>query len=88
MSNLDTKVRYQLVTRMNTFFTIDEKTGTIWITKPLDREISETYKLLVQAYSHGNPSFPAQTSIFVHIRDINDQLRVAEVRTFYQIIFW
>lgn len=41
-------VRYQLVSRMNSFFAIGRKSGLITIRKPLDREVSETYKLNIQ----------------------------------------
>ena len=47
---LNSTVRYQLVSRMNSFFSIQTKTGLISIRKPLDREVSETYKLIIQEY--------------------------------------
>jgi hypothetical protein len=42
--------RYYLISEMRSHFTINSLTGAIRINKPLDREVSDIYKLLIDVY--------------------------------------
>uniref|UniRef100_A0A8C4Q5R5 Uncharacterized protein n=1 Tax=Eptatretus burgeri TaxID=7764 RepID=A0A8C4Q5R5_EPTBU len=53
-------------------FSIDPRTGTISVARPLDREMIEMFELLVEARDSGFPPYSRYIPITVDIEDIND----------------
>ena len=53
-------------------FQVDPKSGVIELRKPLDRETTEMYSLIVQATDQGSPSLSSTATVNVTLLDIND----------------
>ena len=65
-------------------FRIDEKTGAITIKSELDYEISHIYHLSIVAQDKGPDSIPGDTTIVVHLTDINDNAPEININTLSQ----
>lgn len=64
------KVEYRITN--GSPFRIQEETGVILVTEPLDREQQGTYILTVLAQDGGDPSQEAFAIVFVNVLDMND----------------
>ena len=53
-------------------FAIDSKTGSISVSGLLDREVTESVRLIVEASDHGERSLVSQVNVTVEILDVND----------------
>jgi hypothetical protein len=67
ISETDEKIFYELLTESP--FIIDRLTGQIQLSKTLDYEREESYRLTVKAFEN---TIPAYASIFIRVIDIND----------------
>ncbi|KAG1956024.1 protocadherin Fat [Pimephales promelas] len=65
------EVRYTLLGGAGRF-NIDQETGVITLTEPLDRETQDTYHLVITAQDQGRPSSSATANLDVSVTDIND----------------
>ncbi|TKS68438.1 Protocadherin-16 Protein dachsous -like protein 1 [Collichthys lucidus] len=55
------------------FFTIEEKTGLLFLSAPLDYETQRFHRLTVRAVDHGLPSLSSTQTLTVEVGDVNDQ---------------
>ena len=67
-------LRYSIISPMKNFFSIDSRTGEIFLKRPLDREVTPVAKVFIRVKDRENPSLSAQAQLMVHIRDQNDQI--------------
>lgn len=65
-------------------FQIDPKSGVIELRKPLNRETTEMYSLIVQATDQGSPSLSSTATVNVTLLDINDNAPLCS-HSFYVI---
>ncbi|NXG42232.1 CAD19 protein, partial [Psilopogon haemacephalus] len=72
--NDDSPVRYSIVQGMhlNRLFSIDEHNGTIFTTKPLDREIASWHNITVTATETRNPEKISEANVYIQVLDVND----------------
>ncbi|KAG9271872.1 protocadherin-20-like [Astyanax mexicanus] len=70
-SRLNGEVSYRLIQSPH-LFNIDEATGVLSASKPLDRERQSAYVLTVLAKDQGSPSLEALVSVSVNVLDLND----------------
>ncbi|XP_071593180.1 cadherin-19 isoform X1 [Heliangelus exortis] len=70
----DSPVRYSIVNGMQLkrLFSIDEHNGTIFTTKPLDREAASWHNLTVTATETRNPEKISEVNVHIQVLDIND----------------
>ncbi|XP_053711047.1 protocadherin-23 isoform X2 [Synchiropus splendidus] len=54
-------------------FTLEEKTGLLFLLAPLDFETQSVYRLTVRAVDHGRPSLTSTHTLTVEVVDVNDQ---------------
>ncbi|CAL8349145.1 unnamed protein product [Arctogadus glacialis] len=54
-------------------FSLNPNTGSLSISKPLDREEEETFNLTVVAKDHGTPRRTSSQLLCVHVIDVNDE---------------
>ncbi|KAH8260153.1 hypothetical protein KR026_003918, partial [Drosophila bipectinata] len=64
-------VRYSLLTA-NSSFQVHPVTGEISTREPLDRELRETYELIVEARDQGTPVRSARVPVSIRVTDVND----------------
>ena len=64
--------RYSLVDDGEGRFTIDSTTGLVTTTTTLDRELEDSYQLVVMAADDGLLSRSAVVTLDVHVDDLND----------------
>ncbi|XP_072240912.1 protocadherin-23 [Leuresthes tenuis] len=64
------------------FFTLEEKTGLLFLSIPLDYETQRVHRLTVRAVDHGLPSLSSTQTLTVEVGDVNDQAPVFS-QTFY-----
>ncbi|KAG7237073.1 hypothetical protein INR49_032818 [Caranx melampygus] len=57
----------------NGFFTLEEKTGLLFLSAPLDYERQRFHRLTVRAVDHGLPSLSSTQTLTVEVGDVNDQ---------------
>jgi hypothetical protein len=57
---------------LNNTFQVNETTGEITLSKPLDRERVDFYKIVVLATDNGDRPMTGTTIVFVNVEDIND----------------
>ena len=69
---------------LNESFEIDISTGLLLSSVSLDRELVQTYVLLVTATDNGIPPLSASTCVFINITDTNDEIPVFN-DTLYQV---
>ncbi|XP_044045793.1 protocadherin-23 [Siniperca chuatsi] len=55
------------------FFTLEEKTGLLFLSAPLDYETQRFHRLTVRAVDHGLPSLSSTQTLTVEVGDVNDQ---------------
>ena len=65
-------ISYQITSGDTRKFTIDSKTGAITTSARLDREQASSYRLVVTAKDHGNPSLSSTVAVMVTVLDEND----------------
>ncbi|XP_072519992.1 protocadherin-20 [Salminus brasiliensis] len=70
-SQRNAKVSYQLI-QSPLVFNIDEATGVLSVSKPLDRERQSAYVLTVLARDQGSPPLEALVSVSINVLDQND----------------
>lgn len=70
-SLLNGKVSYQLI-HAPPVFNIDEATGVLSVSEPLDREQQGSYVLTVLAKDQGSPSLETHVSVTINVLDQND----------------
>ncbi|XP_068583246.1 protocadherin-23 [Cebidichthys violaceus] len=58
------------------FFTLEEKTGLLFLSTPLDYETQRFHRLTVRAVDHGLPSLSSTQTLTVEVGDVNDQTPV------------
>ena len=72
-SGANAEVRYSIVGGDSTgSFSIDEATGRIEVSGPLDREVVAVYNLAVAARDQGSPSLQDTINVVVRLLDVND----------------
>ena len=64
--------RYSLVDNGEGRFTIDSTSGLVTTTTSLDRELEDSYQLVVMAADDGLLSRSAVVTLDVHVDDLND----------------
>ncbi|KAK3739519.1 hypothetical protein QZH41_016191, partial [Actinostola sp. cb2023] len=57
-------------------FTIDDSTGAIRVSSPLDRETTPSFALIIEARDGGVPSLSSKCLVNVNITDVNDNAPV------------
>ncbi|CAB1460904.1 unnamed protein product [Pleuronectes platessa] len=57
----------------NGFFTLEEKTGLLFLSAPLDYETQRLHPLTVRAVDHGLPQLSSTQTLTVEVGDVNDQ---------------
>ncbi|XP_019956840.2 protocadherin-23 [Paralichthys olivaceus] len=57
----------------NGFFTLEEKTGLLFLSAPLDYETQRLHHLTVRAVDHGLPPLSSTQTLTVEVGDVNDQ---------------
>uniref|UniRef100_A0A7N8YCI1 Protocadherin-16 n=1 Tax=Mastacembelus armatus TaxID=205130 RepID=A0A7N8YCI1_9TELE len=55
------------------FFTLEEKTGLLFLSAPLDYETQRLHRLTVRAVDHGLPSLSSTQTLTIEVGDVNDQ---------------
>uniref|UniRef100_A0A667XAH2 Cadherin domain-containing protein n=1 Tax=Myripristis murdjan TaxID=586833 RepID=A0A667XAH2_9TELE len=55
------------------FFTLEEKTGLLYLAAPLDYEAQRSHRLTIQAADQGQPCLSSTQTLTVEVRDVNDQ---------------
>ncbi|XP_070846605.1 protocadherin-23 [Chaetodon trifascialis] len=55
------------------FFTLEEKTGLLFLSAPLDYETQRFHHLTVRAVDRGLPSLSSTQTLTVEVEDVNDQ---------------
>lgn len=81
-------VQYRIVNDVLGHFSISPKTGQIEVSRPLDREVQATYRLVIEAYDLGTPeSLSSAISIIIDIVDIPDTAPICNPR-FYDITIY
>lgn len=74
---LNSKLVYSIVNPDNTLpFWIDSTTGDIKVKSELDREKQDSYSFVVKAKDQGTPVLSDTASVFLTIRDVNDNAPV------------
>ncbi|XP_020495326.2 protocadherin-23 [Labrus bergylta] len=58
------------------FFTLEEKTGLLFLSAPLDYETQRLHHLTVHAVDHGLPFLSSTQTLMVEVLDVNDQTPV------------
>ncbi|KAM4750324.1 protocadherin-23 isoform 2-T3 [Anableps anableps] len=54
------------------FFTLEDKTGLLFLSAPLDYETQRVHRLTVQAVDQGAPSLSSTQTLTVEVGDVND----------------
>lgn len=62
----------------NGFFMMEEKTGLLFLSAPLDYETQRIHRLTVRAVDHGLPSLSSTQTLTIEVSDVNDQPPVFE----------
>ncbi|XP_041641522.1 protocadherin-23 [Cheilinus undulatus] len=58
------------------FFTLEEQSGLLFLSAPLDYETQRLHRLTVRAFDHGLPSLSSTQTLTVEVWDVNDQTPV------------
>ena len=69
---LNALISYQITSGDTGKFQIDSNTGTLTTSATLDREEASSYRLIVTAKDHGNPSLSSTVVVMVTVLDEND----------------
>ncbi|XP_017277987.1 protocadherin-23 [Kryptolebias marmoratus] len=54
------------------FFTLEQKTGLLFLSAPLDYETRRVHRLTIRAVDHGRPSLSSTQTLTVEVGDVND----------------
>ncbi|XP_058496874.1 protocadherin-23 [Solea solea] len=57
----------------NGFFTLEERTGLLFLSAPLDYERQRLHRLTIRAVDHGVPSLSSTQTLTVEVEDVNDR---------------
>ncbi|XP_047434431.1 protocadherin-23 [Mugil cephalus] len=57
----------------NGFFTLEEKTGLLFLSAPLDYETQRLHRLTIRAVDKGLPALTSTQTLTVEVGDVNDQ---------------
>ncbi|XP_072319756.1 protocadherin-23 [Eucyclogobius newberryi] len=72
-SGLNGQIKYSIVSgNHNNAFILDSVRGILATNVMLDREITSSYKLVLQAADQGNPPFSSTATVRVQVVDVND----------------
>lgn len=66
-------------------FILNNVTGELSKAKPLDRETTDFYSLLVSATDHGHPALSSNATINITVLDVNDQRPEIYTQTVFTI---
>ncbi|KAF7659578.1 hypothetical protein LDENG_00296480 [Lucifuga dentata] len=55
------------------FFTLEEKTGLLFLSAVLDYETQRSHRLTIRAVDHGHPLLSSTQTLTVEVEDVNDQ---------------
>lgn len=75
-------VSYFIVAGNKEVFMLDEKTGLLFLSSPLDYETQRVHRLTVRAVDQGQPPLSSTQTLTVEVGDINDQAPVFERRVY------
>ena len=67
-------------------FVVNALTGQLSSRQPLDRELSDVYRLIVAAVDVGQPRLSSLTTVTIHVRDDNDHSPQFEVRLICSVV--
>ena len=62
----------QTTAMLGHLFGIRESSGDVFVKGSIDHEKSSVYQLVVVARDHGPESFSSESTILIHVEDIND----------------
>jgi len=60
---------------------VRNSTGEIVVRSTIDREMSPLYQLVVIAYDHGPDTLSAETTVAIHVDDVNDNSPTVTIHT-------
>ncbi|XP_076001821.1 protocadherin-23 [Genypterus blacodes] len=66
----------------NGVFTLEEETGLLFLSAPLDHETQRWHRLTVRAEDGGRPSLSSTQNLAVQVEDVNDQPPVFQRRVY------
>ncbi|KAK8746410.1 hypothetical protein OTU49_017007 [Cherax quadricarinatus] len=67
-------IRYSLVSGHGDAFRVDEETGVVRLSAPLDFETRQSYNVSVRAQDGGSPSLEARASLFIRVHDVDENV--------------
>lgn len=83
VSGSNAEIFYSLLDSADGVFSIEEETGIMHLSRPLDRELQSLYTLRARATDRGSPRrLSSLTTISISILDINDNPPVFERREY------
>ena len=62
-------------------FGVRNSTGELVVRSTIDREAAALYQLVVVAYDHGPDTLSAETTVAVHVDDVNDNSPTVTIHT-------
>jgi len=62
-------------------FSVRNSTGEIVVRSTIDRETASLYQLVVIAYDHGPDMLSAETTVAIHVDDVNDNSPTVTIHT-------
>uniref|UniRef100_A0A3P8RRR1 Protocadherin-16 n=1 Tax=Amphiprion percula TaxID=161767 RepID=A0A3P8RRR1_AMPPE len=69
-------VSFSIMAGNKGFFTLEEKSGLLFLSAPLDYETLRFHRLTIRAVDHGLPSLSSTQTLTVEVGDVNDQAPV------------
>uniref|UniRef100_A0AAV2LKE3 Cadherin domain-containing protein n=1 Tax=Knipowitschia caucasica TaxID=637954 RepID=A0AAV2LKE3_KNICA len=66
-------VSYVIVAGDKEVFVLEEKTGLLFLSSPLDYESQRVHRLMVRAVDQGHPALSSTQTLSVEVGDVNDQ---------------
>ncbi|XP_059145110.1 cadherin-23-like [Physella acuta] len=79
------KLSYSIDTLSASTFSIDDSTGIITLSRSLDREQTDHYKIIVTASDNGNPVLTNTTVINITVTDVNDEKPKFQIKQMLQV---
>ncbi|XP_065908821.1 cadherin-23-like [Dysidea avara] len=70
-AGVNAEIQYSITTNTEMFM-INSTTGDVILTQTLDREIDDTYSIIIVGEDQGQPSMSSQTTLQISVTDIND----------------
>ena len=62
-------------------FSVRNSTGEIVVRSTIDREVASLYQLVIVAYDHGPDTLSSETTVAVHVDDVNDNSPTVTIHT-------